>query len=251
LDFKSFAEPAKTWEHAKDIAAFANAFGGVILVGATDKSGCLVIRGLQSQSAKEVKSIYEGAANLCSPPPNVDVIPIPFGATTLVAVNVDPFADQIVGAPAGTRDKNGNERLNGKAWVFPIRRASQTDFIKPENLPMYTNQAVRRAILLLANIRRDSSKNVVVHCFKPAAHVGAAGTEDLVLTIGGVSVERNYVEVIEHGRFDLHCHVPLTDVFDAWQAKDGQWHVRVRGRLYHLESGNTGRLEYQVLPLMP
>jgi predicted HTH transcriptional regulator len=41
LDFKTFVEQAKSWENAKDVAAFANALGGVLLIGADDSTGLL------------------------------------------------------------------------------------------------------------------------------------------------------------------------------------------------------------------
>jgi len=91
LDFKTFADPAKSWEHAKDVAAFSNAIGGVLLIGAHDKTGHLAYPGIVRQSVKDIQGIYEAAAQLCSPSPIVDVIPIP--ARNVVAVNVEPYLD--------------------------------------------------------------------------------------------------------------------------------------------------------------
>src|SRR5690242_16146701 len=77
LDFKQYTDPAKMWEHSKDIAAFANALGGVLLIGADDASGQLLYRGIAGQTVKDIQAIYEGAAQRCSPSPIVDVVPIP------------------------------------------------------------------------------------------------------------------------------------------------------------------------------
>lgn len=49
IDFKRFADDAQPWEHAKDIAAFANALGGVIVVGAdAETEAVLAYPGLRS-----------------------------------------------------------------------------------------------------------------------------------------------------------------------------------------------------------
>src|SRR5438876_521586 len=75
LDFKRFADERKMWEHAKDVAAFANAFGGVLLVGADNETdpALLAYPGVRGQSVADVARIYEDGARLCSPAQVVDV----------------------------------------------------------------------------------------------------------------------------------------------------------------------------------
>jgi len=250
LDFKTFADPAKVWEHAKDIAAFANALGGVLLLGADDSSGMLHYPGLNGQDAKDVQAVYEAAAKLCSPSPVVDVIPIP--EIRVVAVNVDPFMDQVVAAPAKTRDRSGKEHLHDTAWVFPIRVASQTDFIKPENLAMYMNRDVRRAVLLLSKILEASRKNVRVHCHSWASSTSeAVRMHEFELSVGEVSVDRNFLELVkDNGASSLQCRIPLLDVEDVWESKPGSWEVRVSGRV-NVTSGDASTapsLYYHPMP---
>jgi len=253
LDFKTFADPAKSWEHAKDIAAFSNALGGVLLVGADDSTGQLTYPGIAGQTVKDIQAIYEGAAQLCSPSPVVDVIPIP--ERNVVTVNVEPYLDQLVAAPAKSRDRAGKEIKHDAAWVFPIRRASQTEFIKPENLAMYMNREVRRAVLLLAKIPSEKKKGVrVSHHVKvfrgdPSDRSGPFEVETLELTLGSVSVERNFVALVDHVGHGtvLTCHVPLTDIIDVWQSENEQWNVLVRGALTETQTEHgTSLLNYEV-----
>lgn len=254
LDFKTFADPAKSWEHAKDIAAFANALGGVLLVGADDSTGQLVYPGIAGQTVNEIKAIYEGAAQLCSPSPVVDVIPIPLGPTkNVVAVSVEPYLDQLVGAPAKIKDDAGSPGIQKDAWVFPIRRASQTRWIKPENFAMYMNKDVRRAVLLLAKIPAEARQQVVVHFHvNKTSMTEALGMAEMTLSIGDVSPDANFVELVHRdGSFFRRCRVPLTDVQDVWEFKHERWSIRLAGRLGTVPKSaptDPARLTYTLLP---
>lgn len=251
LDFKTFADPVKSWEHAKDIAAFSNALGGVLLVGADDSTGQLTYPGVAGQTVKDIQAIYEGAAQLCSPSPVVDVIPIP--ESGVVAVNVEPYLDQLVAAPAGSRDRTGKEIKHDAAWVFPIRQASQTEFIKPENLGMYMNREVRRAVLLLAKIPQGARQHVVVHFHvNKTSMTEALGVAEMTLSIGNVSPDANFVELVHRdGSFFRRCRVPLTDVQDVWEFKHERWSIRLAGRLGTVPKSaptDSARLTYSLLP---
>jgi hypothetical protein len=254
LEFKSFADPKQPCEHAKDVAAFANVLGGVILVGADDTSGPLLYPGLKKQSVADVKRIYEEAAKMCSPPTVVDVVPVehPSGVQ-VVAVNVDPYIEQVVGAPVSVLDKNRRAHKHPNAWVFPIRRASQTSFIEPENLPMYMNREIRRAVLLLAGIPPEARREVLVHY-----HVqreiegrhwdGVVQLAKMTLTLGDVSVERNRVRLGRIGSIEVWSAVPLLDVVDVWEPFDGAWEMKIAGRLRWVKGGQFDRLRYEPLP---
>jgi hypothetical protein len=249
LDFKTYADPRQIWEHAKDVAAFANSLGGVLVIGADDKTGQLVYPGVHGQTVKDVQAIYEGAAQLCSPSPIVDVIPIPLGPTkNVVAVNVEPYLDQLVSAPAGTRDKNGKEIKHDAGWVFPIRRASQTEWIKPENLAMYMNREVRRAVLLLASIPAQKRQVGVCH-HRESSFAGHPEVAECPLELGVVSVEANFVELKEQqGSSEVRCRVPLTDILDVWESETLKWKIKIRGTILHTPGPNGGVLRYGVPP---
>lgn len=257
LDFKTFADPKKMWEHAKDIAAFSNAMGGVLLIGADDKSGRLKYLGIAGQNVKDIQGIYEAAAQLCSPPVFVDVVAIP--QKNVVAINVDPHLD-LVAAPAGTRDRNGVEMKHDVAWVFPIRRASQTDWIKPENLAMYMNKDVRRAVLLLAKIPEATRDKVVVRFHTHAQsnrvnqHSRGYNVAELILGVGKVSAEENTVALVKrlHEQEGVTCYVPLSDVLDVWRTGNDStdatehavWGVLLRGQVVASSPDRPPSLKY-------
>jgi predicted HTH transcriptional regulator len=152
-------------EHAKDIAAFANRLGGVILVGADcekDKTKLEYV-GLERQTTAEVTEIYEKAALLCSPPQNVNVVSLqsPDGKP-LVAINIDPSLDQIVGSPVAAK---GGNLIKG-AWRFPVRRGSVTDFVDPHNLAQYMNR--RPAARTSSSIRSHDRTSLRRSRFTPS-----------------------------------------------------------------------------------
>lgn len=253
LDFKSFADERQPWEHAKDIAAFANALGGVLLIGADDTSGDLLYPGLRGQTVAQVKSIYEGAAKMCSPTATVDVVPIehPSGVV-VVAVNVDPHVDQAMAAPAGTRDKNGKPCRHDTAWVFPVRRASLTEAVLPEALPVYMNREIRRTLLLLARIAPEARRKVTVHSHMRRPVQGGALVVDCVqstMAVVEVSVERNRLRLVGLEMGSPQCNVPILDVMDVWESADGCWDIRISGEIHRVKGGQLGdRLSYVPLP---
>ncbi len=244
LDFKSEAHRAAPWEHAKDIAAFANSLGGTLLIGASNKD-TLVFHGLRNQTDAEVMDIYEGAALQCSPVVPIDPVPIhlPSGAT-LVAVNVPPYPDALVGVPAAIKDNSSSGhdrspkptyRRAANGWRFPIRRASQTHFLSPEHLPLYMNPAVRRAYVRLEAIPPEregfNTRKVCVFSRRlPAMDVSPL--DELVVQLTDVSLETNTVTLrYFEQRGSNMVRVPLIDVEDVWQHDERRWALRVRGSL--------------------
>lgn len=224
LDFKTFADKGAMWEHAKDIAAFANAVGGVLLVGADNQSSPRVLKypGVRGQTVAEVMDIYQRAGTMCSPAQNVDTVPLKGpGDVDLVAVNVDPYVDQIVASPSGHRSIG---------WRFPIRRASQTDDIRPEDLSMFMNPKVRRAYLMLAEIP-GNKRSQVNFCF-PRINSPTTGVKTLVtwtLRLENIPKGRNFLVVAQDGA--TPCHIPLADVLDVWEESNESWTVKVSGTL--------------------
>jgi hypothetical protein len=221
LDFKTFADSGKMWEHAKDIAAFANSVGGVLLVGADNTTDPTVLKypGLApSQTVADVATIYEKAGAMCSPAQNVEAVPMKGpGGVDLVAINVDPSVQQVVGSP-------GNSRL----WRFPIRRGSQTDDIAPEDLAMYMNQQVRRAYLMVSAIPAEGRKEVKFYWPRPRYDVtGVTDTSSESFPIAEVPRGRNFLVV----GVSLTCRIPLADVVDVWEEGDGVWAIKISGML--------------------
>lgn len=243
IDFKAFADEKKHFEHAKDIASFANARGGVLLVGATDENGPLEYPGLKNQTIAAVKSIYEGAAMACSPPAVVDVIPVEHApGIWVVAINVDPHLDQAMGSPTGSVDPATKLPIKpGVGWIFPNRLASQSGFVTPEILPMYMSREIRRTILLLAKIPEASRTMIKLH-YRTRLSVSGGGftlqMADREMTFVDVDLEKNRVRFVGAG--SMQVNVPILDVVDVWESDDGRWEVRVTGEIRERKGGTIG-----------
>jgi predicted HTH transcriptional regulator len=128
LDFKGEQPEKVNQEHleemAKDIAAFANSSGGVIVVGAKEGGGYLrEYKGMRKDEARRVQKDYQRAVDLCSPRPVIDtrVLELPGRDDEhVVAVNVDAYAAPPIGV--SRRDQSGGE----VHWRFPVRRGDDT-----------------------------------------------------------------------------------------------------------------------------
>jgi hypothetical protein len=226
LDFKTFVDKRTMYEHAKDVAAFANFLGGVLLIGADNKTNPTVLAypGVVGQTVADVATIYEKAGAMCSPPQNVNAVPMkdPSG-TDIVAVNVDPSVHQLVASPGGQKE--------GHLWRFPIRRGSQTTDIVPEDLPMYMNQPVRRAYLMLASIPVRQREQVKVYCPDDHEVLGGRLTRTRVLDLRLAEVPPGHNFLVVGRSPSSTCRIPLGDVVDVWEEAEGQWAIKVSGRL--------------------
>ncbi len=251
LAFRSFVDPKKPTRHAVDVAAFANALGGVILVGVGRKEGRAHIHGLRDQTFAEVCAIFEHAAAICSPSPVVAVRSIHVDDdTTIAAVNVEPFVDQIVAAPASPKRvrKDGSPAL--PSWTFPVRTSTETRHLVPAELAMYMNRAARRILVLLSRIPLDSRREVAVwyrerRDVSPKPWDGSYQTAHLVMRMEDVSLEGNAVLLARSvGGGSLYVRAPLTEVLDVWEHRPGEWSMRLDGLIFMGTEKGIGRLEY-------
>jgi len=101
FDCKGDVDETDTFELARDVAAFANLAGGVILVGAVEDPARGVIRKYRPM-AEERAHLIAGAysksvAQRCSPAPLIDPTVLPLEGAHIVGVNVWPFPAQVVG----------------------------------------------------------------------------------------------------------------------------------------------------------
>ncbi|WP_434043005.1 MULTISPECIES: AlbA family DNA-binding domain-containing protein [Sorangium] len=251
LDFKETASPEKTAEHAKDMAAFANTFGGVILIGSKVEAGIVEHPGISRSHASRLAEVYEQTAKeMCSPSPvvNAIIIPAPGNFQVLLAINIDPFVEGPIGAKLKEQD----------AWLFPVREASHTKYLRPNELPMYMNPKVRRTILLLDCIRNTdsvqlwmppgpSTEKIILRSMS-SHHVdenayGPLELEPINVKKGDVDLAKNsaifgwedtegpYIRLIRVG-------VPLTDIEDIWQTPENRWNVRLGGRIIPPQNGS-------------
>jgi predicted HTH transcriptional regulator len=88
-------------EHAKDIAALANLIGGVILIGIDETADIWGRARLPMKDAQSIADYFtETARDFVRPRVMIEAltVPSPDGCTGLVAVNVEPHPDQLVGS---------------------------------------------------------------------------------------------------------------------------------------------------------
>lgn len=229
LDFK-VAHKHDASEHAKDIAAFANAMGGVILVGVHEKSDSYVRNLLTLDAANRAARDYEDAArDLLSPRPQVDPTVIPYPedpARALLAVNVEPFPGQLIGAKLPTT----------QAWRFPIRTAARhCAYVDPERAMIYSDPRSRKNAILLLSIPEGERKAVYVQIMdrKELTQLDSNCEVSLQPELRSVDVDVNTV-VLGIWTTDrsqiVPASAPLEDVQAVWKSSN-LWMIRLGGAL--------------------
>ena len=237
LDYKGDVDPAEWWELAKDVAAFANHLGGVLLVGAFEDKATRTpnIAGLDPARVADIKRAYENIArDRCRPSPVAVPHVIPWdNGKELLAVNVEAYAAALVGAQFYEPDKNGKPQ-GANAWQFPVRVDDDNVPLTPETMAMYMNAHVRRVLVLLHTIpEKDYDRVYITHTRKgfDSAHntlVGNYVPEHVRLR--DFSIETNAVHFWMKGT--LHVAVPLDDVEAVWHDDQlSRWFIAVSGQL--------------------
>lgn len=214
LDFK--AEPtADSFENAKDIAAFANATGGTIIIGACGGDRLMKWKPLSDGDAKKcARDIDEAVKARCRPAPLFSTVEIRRRGGFIVAVNVWPF----LGQPVGVRLlKDEAKRCEG-AVFFPLRVGTQTIAITSEQLPMFVDAKLRRVVMIL---ERAIGERVVLTPIKGPTN------EHNVATLVAVDVLRN-VARFGKGEGETAFAIPL-DLIESVYHENLAWHLFMHG----------------------
>lgn len=224
FDFKARPDPQDQRELAKDIAAFANATGGVLLAGAQEDRASGSLSGyvpLSLAEAQEIKRAYEeSATTFCSPNPVFDPVVIErVRAEFVVAVNVYAFPV----CPVAVRWVPGEP-----AWTFPLRTATQTHWMSPTEAIMLAIPAIRRAAILLDAIPLRERQDVVLLGADAAApYVGKKAN----LRFSGVDAlasSATFEETVGIAGIQK-TSIPLDAVQSVWKGNDGKWCVALTG----------------------
>ncbi|MHB8417624.1 MAG: AlbA family DNA-binding domain-containing protein [Myxococcales bacterium] len=214
MDLKAAHEAGELFECAKDVAAFANALGGTILVGIKEDAGAVGDWApLTTETADRAVSDYSQALDFCSPRPR-EVTPerITVGGGIIIAINVAPSPSQLI----GVRHKSSQEH-----YRFPLRAGSHTIPIHPENLAMYMDARARRIVILL-NAIPDGAQVEMTDIASTAALVG-------IQYHGPCSVdEMRNTATFPVGRVGSPRVVCLDDVSTVYEETSGHWVVGVR-----------------------
>ena len=152
VDAKRDLDETKHGVLANDVAAFANASGGNILVGAhTEGSTFHSYPGITPERAEAIGRAFEEAArNNCRPAPFLSTHIIPVGDSKVVlAVFIGASASGPVGVKLAAP---GNERRAADAWFFPHRVGSHTRCASPDQFATFEPMGSRRSFALLRTI---------------------------------------------------------------------------------------------------
>lgn len=134
LDFKREmykADPTGRAELAKDVAAFANQVGGLLVCGVADVKGVASKTMPWPASDADVRHVHSVVATYCSPLPHVEafVVTSTAGADGYLLIAVAP-------SPWGPHAVSEGESLN-----FPVRNGSATRYLRqPELADRYRNR---------------------------------------------------------------------------------------------------------------
>jgi hypothetical protein len=224
-DFKGGVDPtpgAKRRELAKDVAAFANATGGVILVGAVEDKATGALEkysGMKEEFAELVKAAYDAAVHdLCWPHPVVDAVrlkaPEPFEGY-VVAVNVNAM----VVSPVGVR---WNDDPKNAAWSFPLRTTTHTTHLSPTELPMLMVPEVRRVMLLLDLIPPAERGDVQIF------HNRHQALCPIPVTVKEIDHSTITVERFHPGGW-VKSQLPIDRVTSVWRIEKNKWDVAMNG----------------------
>jgi hypothetical protein len=222
LEFKTTVNPNDRAELAKDVALLANMYGGLLLVGAAETAGGVEYPGLPAAFAKTVQEAYTLAVrDFCSPRPIFALREIvsPKTGDVVVALNVEPFPDQAVGAAAA--DKQGKP---SDAWRFPIRVRNHTFFASPDQLMLWFNPQTRRTAIGLSQIPDGTLVRYFCEGSGPYGRVHTGGA-----TLQTWNVSENFVQLKPDRIQFTSFRAPLEDVASISKGIEGIWQIRLRG----------------------
>ena len=98
-DYKQSFSPKKSEDFAIDLAAFANTFGGTLLIGVAEKSdGAKKVASgfVPSINVEEIrKTVHTHICEIISPKIDVQVVPIDVSGNLIVAINVEPSVNLV------------------------------------------------------------------------------------------------------------------------------------------------------------
>lgn len=222
VDFKKTINAGNPAELAKDVAAFANVTGGVVLVGADEDTQIGALRGyvpLTEPTAQLFRDAYnKAAATHCSPSPIIEpvIVTSPPGSPLgyVVAVNVWPFPAQAVGVDYG-----------GDKYRFPARIGTHPTFLTPEQLPMLMIPELRYNAILLSQIPNGKFIKVLDDAKRATLFNGLE-----------VKLMESSVTFREPNQ-NLSVNVPLAAIKFVWVATAADTRmIQIAGRI-HTQSG--------------
>jgi len=157
LDFKvelpEFGRPQQPgWspaqEFAKDVAAFANTRGGLLIFGVEDSAGvATAVRAISGVSFEAAERwLRQALANCQAPVATVDVVNIPSGSGFCIAIVVPP-------SPQAPHAVLGNPGDSRKPLYFPARHGSDTMYLTESEVAERYRRRSRAAADLASKVQ--------------------------------------------------------------------------------------------------
>jgi hypothetical protein len=232
FDFKGSVDPAKKRELAKDVAAFANATGGVVLVGAVEDPETGRLREyapMPEAFAESVKAAYDLAvANLCRPQPVIDAVrvkaPSPFDGF-VVAVNVNP-------TPVGPVGVRWVDDPKCPSWAFPLRTTTHTAYLTPTELAMLMVPEVRRVMILLDSIPPAEREDLQIFHNRQGHPSAMQNTSPLPARLTKVDITTITVDRSVPHRGRVESTLPIDRVTSVWRDGTDRWAFALDGGIY-------------------
>jgi hypothetical protein len=251
LDYKAkydLSNKATRCEIAKDVAAFANAFGGSIVVGVIEAAGKLV----KLESVPDLSKLKEEVATAlqlhCVPltpgPEEHEIWVSPVDALRLLAPGSAPPPDDVrlvtlnvrpdSRGPIGVKQLGPSGNILPDVFRFPLRVTDQTRFLDPTELPMWMNSHERRIAIQLRQVPIGAP--IRVFQIRPAHTVH--DPDWCMVHFQGVD------EAAIVARFLMDsargpAHVPLPMISAVWQEpRDKSWTLKIDGTIFPYANSN-------------
>ena len=230
IDFKRRIGGSGTYEQAKDVAAFANRTGGVLLIGVEDEKDRLArYVPLTAEEAKICRSRYiEAVKDRCFPSPKCEVEIIEYAPGFVVAVNVWPVPGQPVGVKVPVAKATG-DKIADSAFVFPVRVLTGTDYLEPQELAKVMLPELRRVAIALEQIPTKERETLRIS-WRAASGEGHSETGGSFRDVD-INTGRAHFAIVFGSRSPA-VELPLEAVASVQPiGGHGLWRISLRGQL--------------------
>ena len=215
-DYKQMFNPKDPADVAIDLAAFANTYGGTLLIGVAEKK----INGLKVASnfvpnvdAEEIKKqVYTRIHEIISPKIDVQVVPIDVSGNPIVAVNVEPSIN-LVGVCLD-RDR--------RQYTFPYRTEYGNQYMIFEEVEKRMADNKTRAMYLKLKKYLPSGGKVNVY---PAP----IANNKIEWRFEWISNSENEIRLNQNGYRSID--VPISFIEEVWNGRGGIC-LKLKERLY-------------------
>jgi hypothetical protein len=218
-DYKQSLNPKEPADIAIDLAAFANTYGGTLLIGLSEKAndelnGLKVATGFAPKTNAESikKQIYSNASNYLFPKIDVKVVPIKTSDGFVVAVNVEPSVD-LVGV------RTNNERGN---FCFPYRTEYGNRYMSFEEVEkrMVDNKTRAMYLKLKKYLPSDGKVNI---------YPAPIANNKIEWRFEWIHDSENEIRLNQNGYRSID--VPMSFIEEVWNGRGGVC-LKLSSRLY-------------------